>query len=84
MYGKYHQNWENAEEIFKQVKRGDYTFLSLISWDETLEVDVKILHEFGDTYGLAVKFAKDKSFGKMYEKEEHEVIGYFASFRIRS
>lgn len=79
------QDFENAEKIFNEnVKRNSTTILNLISHDEKLNVTCKIVHEFGLFFGMGVKLPEAKSFGKIYAKEEHEIIGYLSQFKIAS
>lgn len=83
-YSKYHQDFDSGREIFDEyVKRNDTVVINLVSWGGSLEVDAKVFHEFGSIFGLALKLADRKRFGKMYEKEQHDLIGYFSQFRIR-
>lgn len=75
---KYHQDFENGERIFSKIKHGGT--VELISYDGQLNVIAKVEYYAG-VYGLALKKAGDKKFGKSYVKSSNDIIGYFAQFK---
>lgn len=76
------KDYESAITALDTCRNKKNTVLYLKDGD--LEISVKLTHEYGSIWGLAVKFKSDKgrSYGKMYERTEDYVIDYLAQFEI--